>query len=482
MPTRFYMPSSGAAAVSPAFDGGWDTTPNDRLKMVTTKISSSMTDLTTDEELSVLGTKLGWRQYVSDPIPAQTVQGTVKGQIRVAEGDAAQNFDQVALVIKVVSNDGGTVRGTLLSIGGHVAANEFTVNTTKTNRKIADGDSLSSVAASANDRIVIEIGCIDSSFASLGADSLYASFGDDSGTDLPEDETTTAANNPWIEFSQTLFGVTGTPASVGIVASIPASTTAVVAVPASVEMLLSSSGGKTNVLSRPEAVELVVTSSEPGDETGLDADTYDPDAATSQNFVVMRPTTPSELGDADLSTFIQDETFTPAAGGTIAVTATVMADPVIPLATTISYVIFRACCWQFDRDVAHASNHRMEWTVGANTGSSALTNDGGLSEIFTQAADGIDSDETDVALRFFIRTGQIATQPNGSAWDVASLNAMQDVSVKFDYPIDTITAELEVSEIFVEVYGPQGSQVPPISVRALGGPFIIKTLKAPDSI
>jgi hypothetical protein len=203
--TRFYLPSTGAAPVNPAFNTSWDESGSaDRLKCVVTKINSAMTDKTVAKGTGA--TRALVRQYVSDPIAAQTIAaGTVKGQVRCLESAANDNLDLVPLLIRVCSNDGSTFRSpAIIALGDYAAALEFA--TTLTNRKIADGDTTSSVDAQDGDRIVIEIGEKNSGTGSSVSGTF--SFGDNDTTDLAEDTTTTTTNNPWIELSSNIvFGV-----------------------------------------------------------------------------------------------------------------------------------------------------------------------------------------------------------------------------------------------------------------------------------
>jgi hypothetical protein len=202
--TRMYFPATTAAAVSPTYDTGWNyNSEAGRYKLVSTKGSSAIT----------VGTRIGaWtatagqkaldRQYVSDPLSgAQTVSGTVKLQLMVREYATSDNVDQIILVMTVVSNDGGTVRGTLLSIGNYASTGEFINNATHRNKKGADGDSLNSVSAQDGDRIVVEIGYSNSTSATSPEGS--AKWGENA-TDLPEDETQTTNGAGWIEFSANL--------------------------------------------------------------------------------------------------------------------------------------------------------------------------------------------------------------------------------------------------------------------------------------
>lgn len=197
MALRLYLPSTGAAAVSPAFDS-WDkTTGGDRIAAVTTKISSAMGNKTGAGSEAGKNSRLA-RQYVSAPLSAQTISGTVKNYLRAFK--ATGESHKAHLSIRVCNNAGSSFTGTLLSLGEYGGNTTFN-STTLRNKDFADGDSLSSLAVNNGDRLVIEIG----SNPGNGADgSATFNFGDNSGTDLAEDETTTTANNPWLEFSMTI--------------------------------------------------------------------------------------------------------------------------------------------------------------------------------------------------------------------------------------------------------------------------------------
>jgi hypothetical protein len=194
MATRLYLPSTGAAAVSPAYDSGWgDTTGADRIAAVTIKIASAMASKSFPSNSS--GGLA--RQYVSPPMAAQTISGTVKCYLRCLENFLSHNYDGW-IGIRVCNNAGTSFTGTLLATGLHGPGTDFADSLE--NRSFADGDTVSSLAINAGDRLVIELGA-DQLTGTGGGDF---SFGDNSGTDLPEDETTTAANNPWLEFSMTI--------------------------------------------------------------------------------------------------------------------------------------------------------------------------------------------------------------------------------------------------------------------------------------
>lgn len=195
--TRFYLPSTGTAEISPAFTASWNlTTSADQIRCSTIKQATTMTSKTTANGSSIQN--ILNRQYVSDPIAGQTISGTVKGQIRGNESKNSMN-GFCSIIIRVVSNDGSTDRGTPLAIT--TGGTEY--STSLTNRNTPVSTALTSVNAQNGDRIVIEIGARQT--ATSNNQNVTQSFGDNNATDLPEDETTTTANNPWVEFSGDLI-------------------------------------------------------------------------------------------------------------------------------------------------------------------------------------------------------------------------------------------------------------------------------------
>ena len=208
MATRFYLPSTGSAEVSPTFNALWDqTTAADRLKMVTTKISSSMTTKSDSDTDTSSSYYVLLRQYVSGQFESfsLTTSHTWKLQARCQE-DNAKSDAHGAVYIYVVSADGSSVRGVIES-GTHDVT-EF--DTSLENRTIGPGYAFeNNIAMQDGDRVVLEIGYWTDDNKST-AYTGEINFGDDSGTDLPEDDAETNAYNPWFEISATLTPYTGT--------------------------------------------------------------------------------------------------------------------------------------------------------------------------------------------------------------------------------------------------------------------------------
>ncbi len=155
--------------------------------------------------------------FISQPIAAQTISGTVKGQIRAQE-DASTDNATVALALVVVSNNCDTLRGVLLETSasdntGATPPEMVVTPTTATNRQFQDGAentslTLSSVTTYAGDRIAAYLGFRETRNSSTATATLV--FGDDGAADLAEDNTDTDADNPWFEFSQTITSEEGT--------------------------------------------------------------------------------------------------------------------------------------------------------------------------------------------------------------------------------------------------------------------------------
>lgn len=192
--TKFFLPSSGAAEVSPGFSAWTDTTGADRIRCVVNKIYSAFATKGTNAGAGA-GTYLN-RQYVSDPIAPQTISGYVSGEIRGRySGTVASPSSEIT--IKIVSNDGQTVRGTLLALTG--GNTEY--GTSLTSYWIPPCTALTQVTAQNGDRLVFEIG--GNRGAGSSTPTITQDFGDSGTTD--EVETQTTQGNPWIGFSQSIL-------------------------------------------------------------------------------------------------------------------------------------------------------------------------------------------------------------------------------------------------------------------------------------
>jgi hypothetical protein len=208
MPTRFYFPASTAADVTPAFDAGWHYAGEAvRRKLVNTKGASAIT----------VGTQIGpWttnnqaldRQYISDGMSAGinfTLATTMKAQLMCREYNNGDNVTDFRVRIKIVSNDGSTVRCVLMNTL-HQQSTEFINNATHRNTQFSASTPLGTGVITgtyttvAGDRLVVELGYGDNTGATPEASAKWG----ENATDLPENQTQTTDGAGWIEFSNTI--------------------------------------------------------------------------------------------------------------------------------------------------------------------------------------------------------------------------------------------------------------------------------------
>ncbi|MDP2632263.1 MAG: hypothetical protein Q8P25_00880 [Candidatus Curtissbacteria bacterium] len=199
--SRFYLPSTGAAAISPAYDAAWENVSiAARLAAVTTKIASAMSTVAFDDSDNA-DKDILFRQYVGAALtPGQTITGgqALKFQIRGFKAFVADGM-RTALGVRIVNTDGSIVRKTVLA----VTRDNVTLSTAAlTNRQFTATSAAGNYTTVAGDRLVIEVGTGGDPFAAAHDSSLR--IGDASGTDLPENDTSTTDNNPWVELADSL--------------------------------------------------------------------------------------------------------------------------------------------------------------------------------------------------------------------------------------------------------------------------------------
>lgn len=203
MATRIYLPSSGAPAVSPAYDGAWaDTGGAGRILAQVERTDTTFAEVTRAETSDVVHNVL-LRQFVVGPLAAQIIGGTVKGQVLCRQSATAADM-RAQMVVRVVSNDGATERGTLRAADAGALSSEWNhVRLRNCTLPLAalSPEALAAVEVQDGDWLVIELGyrAHNTSTTSytgrmqFGTGILYP--------DLPEDEASSATFNPWVEFS-----------------------------------------------------------------------------------------------------------------------------------------------------------------------------------------------------------------------------------------------------------------------------------------
>lgn len=148
------------------------------------------------------------RQFVSDGMAAGiafVTTDTIKCQVLCQESAANDNLNRQPITVKVYSEDGQTLRATLLALA-HIGPNTTEwLATGPRNKIVADGDVLTTgYTTVAGDRLVIELG---GQASSAGGSTVTGTqwYGANGASDLGENETdTNTALNAWFEISRTI--------------------------------------------------------------------------------------------------------------------------------------------------------------------------------------------------------------------------------------------------------------------------------------
>ncbi len=143
------------------------------------------------------------RQLMKKLAPGQTITGSqaIKAQMLVREFAAANNMF-LAIAARVIAGDGSTLRKTILP----VTADDLEAFTTAVrNRQFTATSEAGDYTTVPNDYLVIDWGASGDPVDASGEHRWRCTFGDDQGSDLPEDDTTQTDLRSWIEFADTLL-------------------------------------------------------------------------------------------------------------------------------------------------------------------------------------------------------------------------------------------------------------------------------------
>lgn len=195
--TTLYLNTGVASPYTPAVNAAWNvTTGNTRLMMKPVKDGSTIATVQSGNTGAAAVRKILIRQWISEPLAAQTLNGTMTGQILGRISSTSSRSGQGWIYLRLIDAD-----GTVASEIGSSSTNSYT--TTLTNRTYTN-ITLSSVSVTAGQRLCIDVGWnyqTGTNTATNGSNS----YGSNNGTDLPVNNTTTTANDPWVRFSQTLI-------------------------------------------------------------------------------------------------------------------------------------------------------------------------------------------------------------------------------------------------------------------------------------
>lgn len=198
MATRFYLQDGITPSITPVYDLNWAVTVDANRSMMIYEPILDATTVLLNKTINVpnlTSQNILARQYVSVSIPSQTISGSVSLIVSCTESGLTANCF-LSLVVKVVSQDGLTIRSVLLTSN----TNDLEFGTAAATR-IVNAVALTPFTTQAGDRLVIEIGATVSTPATATAQFV---FGSNAGSDFAFTSGLTTILNPYVEFSQNI--------------------------------------------------------------------------------------------------------------------------------------------------------------------------------------------------------------------------------------------------------------------------------------
>ena len=202
MATTIYLPSTGAAAVTPT---NWLITPaanNYTYAGVLAKISSAFANRS---QVTTTANAYTWAvaRYVLGPLAAVEISGTVEAVVRCYENNAQANAT-LAMGIHIIQANGANRSTLLVDTHSDSAAANYEFTTTLSSKRCYTTSetrppTLSNQTPTAGDYLVIELGF----YRTAGANnrSISINVGDADANDLPNADGDANAFCPWVQFS-----------------------------------------------------------------------------------------------------------------------------------------------------------------------------------------------------------------------------------------------------------------------------------------
>jgi len=191
--TKLYLNTGTSSTVSPAFNTGWTTPASaNRYVMSAYKDNSTLSNAVAGNSGMAVRKCLGV-QFLSDPLAAQTLTGSLTGQVRFQQSSITSTTGQGVIYLRVINPNGSIAS----EVGNYTTGNLTTTYSTYT-LTIA----LGTLNITAGQMLCIELGW-NYSVGTNTTRTCNISQGSSSGTDQSSGSAANAYN-PWVQFPQTL--------------------------------------------------------------------------------------------------------------------------------------------------------------------------------------------------------------------------------------------------------------------------------------
>lgn len=202
MATRFYLPSvAGGTGISPAVHADWSNGAAALFARYVMSTGRTGTAMTTFSESVAANSSECFAQFVSAPLAAQSIDGTISISMRCNCADTASG-DNYRLRARIIAPDGTTVRGTIFTGAPGTGNENWSTSLVSEFATVTDAQT-TSVSATAGDYLVVEIG--PANLAAFTSETETMRWGDAAATDLDAADDDAGDDNPWVEFSQTII-------------------------------------------------------------------------------------------------------------------------------------------------------------------------------------------------------------------------------------------------------------------------------------
>lgn len=206
MATRLWLPSAGAPLIAPEPVSFWQRTEgSDRIHMLRSRSNSASVNTAVSENVATNNLDCLIRQYISDPLSPQRLEGTVRAMVACMESSTSANL-RAEFALQLVDKDGLNAR-TLVSFNTGPLASEWAGSLAGRRFPLAHpvgGELLTPADVSEGDCLVAEFGFRAHNTSKTNFTGTMQ-FGDPSTSlALAETETVQTGRVPWLEFSQDL--------------------------------------------------------------------------------------------------------------------------------------------------------------------------------------------------------------------------------------------------------------------------------------